>query len=124
MDMKSILDTLQTAVPSAVATSAPAKKPKTLEELFETPFTFSTAQDKVGLPMEHKTYVKRGCNDCYGRGYVIQTGGGRRYQTCGCLNRGYVKTRRAVEAEADQLVKLYGLTREAALKQAVESLGL
>jgi hypothetical protein len=122
MDMKQILDTLQVTAPAAVATTGPAKKEPTREELLATPYSMSTAVlDKVGLPMEHPSYAKSSCNSCYGRGYIIQTVGGRRYQTCGCVNKGYVRTRKAFEAKvADTLAGYVGSDLDGAKKAVQE----
>jgi hypothetical protein len=84
---------------------------KKLEEMGE--FKFSTQTDANGLPIESKSYVKRSCKDCYGRGYQIQSFGGRRYQTCGCVRRGY---QRAAAEEVRRLDRL-----KAAAKKAFEA---
>lgn len=66
---------------------------KTFEELGD--FQFSTEKDRVGVLLQDPSYVKKSCTNCYGRGGVIQSYGGRRWQPCGCLIRGYRKARRA-----------------------------
>jgi hypothetical protein len=106
MDMAEILDTLTVGQPSTVKTQGTTKE-KTLEELGE--FHFLTSADKVGLPQEDKRYVKRSCKTCYGRGYVVQLiKSGRRdrhYQTCACVNKGYVRVRLELEKLAEKLSK-------------------
>lgn len=124
MDIDQIIETLQIQAPTALSTVVTPPKEKTLEQLLATPFKFLDTKDKIGLPMEHADYVRQRCNDCYGLGYVIQLRGGRHYETCHCVNRGYMRTRKAVEREADARVKRYDLKREDALKQAVETSGL
>lgn len=109
MDLKQIREIIQHNVevaktPEQLAdeayereTRAIANSPraKTLEEMGE--FKFAEGRDASGLPHEHKSYVKRSCNQCYGRGYVIQSRDGRHYQVCGCVHRGYERVRKELD---------------------------
>lgn len=66
------------------------------------PFAFTDDKDPQGVLKGHPSYVKRSCNTCYGRGYVVQTSRGpRRYQYCNCVHRGYERARKRFEAEMD-----------------------
>lgn len=124
MNIEQILQTLDVNAPAGIATTGSKKEP-TVEELG--PFTFSEGLDKVGLPIEHPSYVKRSCKNCRGRGGVIQLVGGRHWQTCGCVNKGYTKLRMAFGKRAAELRLPYpkvvgeesGLDEEAANKQAL-----
>lgn len=66
---------------------------KTIEELGS--FQFSTDKDDQGIRIQNPAFVKKNCKNCYGRGGVIQSMGGRHWQVCGCVIKGYVKARRA-----------------------------
>lgn len=115
MDMNEILE--QVITPDA------PKVAKSRDDLGD--FKFAETKDKVGLPVEHKLYVKRSCKQCYGRGYIVQTFGGYRYQACGCVNKGYVRTRKEFERKVAATQKTYPeLTVEAARKMEIDALGL
>lgn len=83
------------------------------------PFKFSEDKDKLGLPLEHRNYVKRSCNRCLGRGFEIQSMGGRHYQTCNCVKRGYARTRALLETKTFAWVR----DREAQRKIVAEVTG-
>lgn len=72
------------------------------------PFSFDDAKDPQGVLKGHPSYVKRSCNTCYGRGYVIQTSyGPRRYQHCSCVQRGYERARKRFERDMASARKAY-----------------
>jgi hypothetical protein len=79
------------------------------------PFKFSEALDKVGLRLESPAYIKKSCNDCFGRGFQTwligdgyRTGDhgwrvkrkNRDARACRCVVKGYVKTRFAHDRAA------------------------
>lgn len=100
-------------------------------------FKFNEARDFVGLPMEHRNYADRNCNECYGRGvkrYVLvdgsmgvvfddvpAPGAGARIvnnpkrilKACHCVHRGYSRVRLQYERDVEALVKT-GWTIDAA----------
>jgi hypothetical protein len=100
MDMKTVLEELNKAVePEPIVYDNSKPLP---------PFSFSEAKDPQGVLMGHSSYVKRSCNTCHGRGYVIQTSKGpRRYQNCTCVNNGYARARKRFEAEMDRARAAY-----------------
>jgi hypothetical protein len=109
MDMDAILEQLDKASVTESPYVEPVKE-KTLEELG--PFQFSTEKDDAGLLFQHPRYVKKNCINCNGRGATIQSFGGRRWQACGCMIRGYQKHRREhdialakVKAAAEKVLK-------------------
>ena len=83
-----------------------------------TEFTFNTAPDKIGLPMEHPKYVKKTCKTCYGRGWQAQVIGDgyrdvggikvsnetRTFYACACVHSGYTKTRLAAQQQIQEAV--------------------
>lgn len=110
MDMNNILKILQMTAPATPATSVQATKEKSLDELGA--FQFNAALDKVGLPLEDASYAKSGCQSCYGRGYVVQLRGGRHYETCDCVHRGYSRRRRALQQASAKIRALVQAGRE------------
>lgn len=65
-----------------------------------TGFVFSKATDRLGLYVEHPSYVKANCKDCYGRGsvtFVRPEDDEKLFMACHCVNKGYVKVRLAME---------------------------
>jgi len=89
-----------------------------------TAFKFKEFKDNVGLPMEHLSYVKRNCKACYGRGYQIRLVLGKReVGPCGCIHKGYSKTRRELELRALKTAKQYAIPQEQALALEVGKMG-
>lgn len=84
------------------------------------PFCFTDAKDPVGLPYGHESYVKASCSSCYGRGYQIQLVGGRHYQNCHCVTRGYARARKRFDRECGVVMALYDLSEEKARKHVLD----
>jgi hypothetical protein len=103
--MKHVLEIIQGKVENNQALIELDRNPS-VDELGE--FKFGDGKDKDGLPLAHPIYVRKRCNDCYGRGCVIQTSHGpRRYITCGCVHAGYVRTRKLFEESLKQSMASY-----------------
>jgi hypothetical protein len=85
-----------------------------------TPFTFNTAPDKVGLPLESPAYVRKNCKHCLGRGFRTRLIGdgymdtldengyavrvprkARQHFACICVHREYTRRRLALAAEKE-----------------------
>lgn len=92
------------AVQRILDASKPAEEDPTLpvgvveaEDETKNPFAFgriAAERDRLGVPTALPHYLKRSCTVCYGRGYRIQTFGGRRYEACQCVNNGYLRALR------------------------------
>ena len=97
-----------------------APKPEPVKDGPPVEFKFNTAKDKVGLPLEHPSYVKPRCKLCGGKGYRIFLIGdgygtspkdGSRHQlksrnllACACVHRNYSKTRLEFEKKVEDIM--------------------
>lgn len=110
-----VADLLNAPANTGTASLPPAEKDEAPEA-----YKFNVAPDQIGLPLEHKDYVKRTCKRCLGRGYqTLLVGDGyredasggrvkrvaRRLETCDCVHKGYSKTRLAFQKRVDEDVK-------------------
>jgi hypothetical protein len=105
MNMSDILDEL-VKPPVAEAPTNPSS------------FSFSTAKDTVGLPVESAKYVKSSCRLCYGRGFqTLLVGNGynqdgtsnktRAFRVCQCVVKGYTNARIKFDKEVEERLAAY-----------------
>lgn len=69
------------------------KNPEPPEDQTLNPFAFgylAAAKDALGVPMARPAYVKRSCNQCYGRGFQLD-GFHKRYIACRCVHNAYLR---------------------------------
>jgi len=64
-------------------------------------FTFNTAKDNIGIPMEHREFVKFKCKLCGEKGYQrFYVKGKKELRACACVHAEYTRIRLKVEKEA------------------------
>lgn len=132
MDAKQVVDALGVEVEEK-----PAEAPKPED------FKFLTAPDAAGLPQEHPRYADPKCRLCNGKGMVrrvvVDGTVGRVFdagkkdpdtknpkrivEACGCLNKGYTRTRKKFEAIVEAASK-DGMPKDEAKRMALLDLGL
>lgn len=92
----------------AIKYTSRAEQAKKLKAMAEGP-VWQDAKDAIGLPQESPQYAVAKCNTCYGKGWLIRhtkpvaSPDGAKYAkfyvVCNCVNKGYVKIRKKIEAE-------------------------
>ncbi len=107
------LEEMVAAIEQQNETKSPYVEPvkeKTIEELGS--FEYSTERDDVGIRIQNPSFVKKNCKNCYGRGGVIQSFGGRRWQVCGCVLKGYQRHRRAHDENMAKMKRIEALVKK------------
>lgn len=97
------------------------KPPEPDKDELPKPFTFKDGKDPAGVPIERQDYVSASCKRCYGRGYVTYLVGdgylsgppgaraarqARDQRACpSCVQKGYLKARKAYDARVAEKIK-------------------
>lgn len=99
-------------------------------------YLFKDKKDQIGLPMESIIYVKKNCNECYGKGYITSLIGDGYILNetklkvkndvmdtypCLCMHKGYARTRLKLEAQIESICGGNDTTKDEIMKNVIDN---